>query len=300
MLRKAFLSLALIGGLSLHASVLSDNIKKEFSEKLGDSLPDNVSVSKIEIVSESNIDDSFSLPEWKMVHVRYMLSEDNGETRVGLEKVITNGEHIILDVIGLDGGVSLKNSSSFAFDSRDYLPELRLLGNGKSSDKLIVFSDPECPACKSILPKLLDIVTTKKNLDFYYIDNPLRQIHPTSPILSTLIVASKADKVSLLKAVYEAGDRFNAFNERIKSIKDRADGEQVLRDFIISYNALVKKKVDPDFKDITYESLPEESNKLKKSVALSLQYKINGTPSFYLNGTEVYPSELFSALKKIK
>lgn len=74
------------------------------------------------------------------------------------------------------------------------LKDALVLGNKKSSKRVIVFTDPDCPFCKKLHAELKKIVETKKDIAFYIKLFPL-QMHKDAYSKSKAILCEKSLKL---------------------------------------------------------------------------------------------------------
>ena len=68
-----------------------------------------------------------------------------------------------------------------------------VLGDPKSSQKIIVFDDPQCPFCQKLHPEMEQIITTRKDIAFFIKMFPL-QSHPDSYERAKTIICAKSAK----------------------------------------------------------------------------------------------------------
>jgi thiol:disulfide interchange protein DsbC len=80
------------------------------------------------------------------------------------------------------------------------LQDALILGNKNAKNKLIVFSDPECPFCAKLHQEMNKVVKERKDIAFYIKMFPLK-IHPTAYEKAKTIVCEKSLK--LLEDAYE-------------------------------------------------------------------------------------------------
>ena len=75
------------------------------------------------------------------------------------------------------------------------LSDTLLIGRKDAGKKVIVFTDPQCPYCKTLHTELKKVVQKDKNIAFLIKLFPLISIHPDSARISRSIVCSKSIKM---------------------------------------------------------------------------------------------------------
>ena len=85
-----------------------------------------------------------------------------------------------------------------------YDDEHFLVGSKDAPHKIIVFSDPFCPYCQEIVPKMISEVQAHPNtFGLYYYHLPLLKIHPASDVTTKAMhLLHKSGDVENLKALY--------------------------------------------------------------------------------------------------
>ena len=154
------------------------------------------------------------------------------------------------------------------------------VGNKNAKVTIVEYADFQCPACKafeSITTPLLAEYSDKINFVFKYF--PLIQIHQNA-ILSAEAAeaASKQGKFwEMKKILYEKQDEWaNALDAKTK---------------IISYAVSIgldSKKFEVDLKDKSTE------DRVLKDLKEANSLKLNGTPSFIINGIKVDTGKISS------
>jgi protein-disulfide isomerase len=174
-------------------------------------------------------------------------------------------------------------------------PKERTMWNKDASHILTVFSDPQCPACKTYHEYLTGFeastspnidITKKVSLVFRYY--PLYQIHEHAFALS--YAAEAASRQGKFK---EAIDRFFADQSKFEALKD-------LNPYLMQVAKELKldeKKFQADIKDGALQSV------IQNDLALGEKLGVNATPTFYLDGEKLEslpPADLLKILKGLK
>jgi thiol-disulfide isomerase/thioredoxin len=79
-----------------------------------------------------------------------------------------------------------------------------LFGNKDAAHKIVVFSDPECPFCREVVPGLLKAAKENPSkIALYYYHLPLLRIHPVSGILTRVMhLAQEEGKTDVIEKMY--------------------------------------------------------------------------------------------------
>lgn len=76
-----------------------------------------------------------------------------------------------------------------------------IVGNKKAKNKVIVFTDPDCPFCGKLHEELKKVVEKRKDIAFYLKLYPLTQLHPKAYDKSKTILCKKS--LALLEDVFK-------------------------------------------------------------------------------------------------
>ncbi len=148
-----------------------------------------------------------------------------------------------------------------------YDKEHHLVGDINAKHKILVMSDPFCPFCQEIVPKLIETVQQNpKTFALYYYHLPLLRIHPASDITTKAMhIFHKRGQIRKLKQCY-----YLPISEKEKDPK-------------VILNA-IGKKTGVYFK-------PEELNTKEVNDALAFdkamkeRLMVTGTPTIFIDGT---------------
>ena len=181
-------------------------------------------VDKVEIISNYEIAGTGG---WEVYFLSLKVNIKMGEKyhkRTVPQVVFTKGNKIafsLKDGAGKDYAKTLKPKvPSEAYDSAHLL-----VGNPNATHKVLVMSDPFCPYCQEIVPKLIN--TVKKNPNkfaLYYYHLPLLRIHPASEITTKAMhLFHQRGEVENLKSLYHILVDPKEKNEAkiLKAIKDK-------------------------------------------------------------------------------
>lgn len=86
------------------------------------------------------------------------------------------------------------------------LEDTLVVGDAKAKNKVIVFSDPDCPYCQKFHQEMKNVVKDRKDIAFFIKLFPLKKLHPESYDKSRAIACEK-DKAKALKMLEQAYDK---------------------------------------------------------------------------------------------
>ena len=142
-----------------------------------------------------------------------------------------------------------------------------LVGNVNAKHKILVMSDPFCPYCQEIVPKLITTVQQNpKTFALYYYHLPLLRIHPASDMTTKAMhVFQERGQIRKLKQCYRL-----LVSEREKN------PEVVLR--------AIANKTGVYFTKKELNTLRIQ-NTLAFDVAMKKRLMVTGTPTIFIDGT---------------
>lgn len=174
-------------------------------------------------------------------------------------------------------------------------PTARTKWNREGTHTLVVFSDHQCPACKTYHEYLAELEASNsannaitKNTAFVFRYFPLYQIHEHAfPLAYAAEAAGRQNKFE------EATNRFFADQTKLEGVKDLTQYlSQVAKDL-----KLDEKKFIADMDDKALQSV------IQDDLALGEKLGVNSTPSFFLDGEKLEsmsPDALLKVLKELK
>lgn len=257
------LVIVLLLSSSLQAVVTDKSIeeflKKSFSANKG------IKSLKINVVSKTDVKE---MKGWQalVVDVFAVLKKDGRDVK---QKMIwfSNGDLITQDLIALDTGKSLKSLVSPKFKKEYYKKSNLIYGNANAKHKVVIFSDPLCPFCRSFVPEAINYMKKQPNkFAVYYFHFPLPSLHPAA--------------VELVKAAYVAeaqGEKdvvLNLYKVNLDNPKER-NISKILKAFNKTFGTSVS--VSDIKKNYVIKHYADD---LKMADALMVQ----GTPTVFFDG----------------
>ena len=227
----------------------------------------------------------FALKEvagWEAVQMEFDLDVNQGGNVRGLsttEVWFAGKDAIAPELIRIKNGASLKYSIKGEVKPEHYSKERIIAGDssGKAKYKIIVFSDPLCPACRRALPGLIELAfTNPKQVSLYYYHKPVSAV---SPVVMKAAIAHKL-----------SGDPLAARNLYEKELKIQSPDEMAVLE---AYNKAMGTKYT--LKDVNTPSVLAHFNQDAKAAGELL---ILGTPTVFVNGKFDEEGTLVEAIRK--
>ena len=225
----------------------------------------NLSVKNMKITKTKKVDS-----KWTAYIVKIDAFFRGKEVSFG-EVLFSDGKYIATDFIDIKEKESLKERFTSFFEDKFYDKRNLLSGSSKSKNKIAVFSDPLCPYCTQLLPKMIKYAKDNpKDIALYYYHFPLASIHPTAPIISkAMIVADNRKIKDYAMKIYGS-----PINPKLSEDATLARVNELL-------GLKGKKKITK--KDISSKKVLKYH---KKDMAIASELLINGTPTVFINGAK--------------
>jgi protein-disulfide isomerase len=141
-----------------------------------------------------------------------------------------------------------------------------LAGNSNAKHKIILFSDPLCPFCREIFPRMIKAAKEHPEVfALYYYHMPLTRIHPGVETLTRIMILAQQDKkLDVVEKIYAMQLHVNPKDP--KAIIDAVAKET---GYSVSLDQINSKKVN---------------DALQKDKDAALHMMVGGTPTVYLDG----------------
>ena len=257
------LSVSVIGAAVLFGATVKD-IQKFV--KRGLSSNPNLKVYKVKVLEKQPVPE---LPGWEAFFVEFQIGLKRGNQEKNITQtdiLFAKGRFVAPDLVDVKTNSSYKRRLIRSLDSSFYDKTHLLYGLPNAKHKLVVFSDPNCPFCKEVVPKLIEVAKKYPNtFALYYYHLPLKALHPASIPLAKAIIYLKRH-----------GDK-EAIEKIYKSDFDYAqkDEKKVL--------AELKKKLGIELTPKQINE-PEVVNELKSDMQKAQKLMIHGTPTLFVDG----------------
>ncbi|MRJ03176.1 MAG: thioredoxin domain-containing protein [Epsilonproteobacteria bacterium] len=257
------LSVSLASGLVLSAATEKEIIK--FVEKGLSNNPD-LKVLDVKILEKQSLP---WLEGWEAFIVQFTLKVKE----LGREKKVTNtdilfskGRYVAPDLLDVKTNRSMKDRIIRSLDSSYYDERHHIFGNRDAKHKLVVFSDPLCPFCREVVPKLFKAAKEHPDLfALYYYHLPIASLHPASvPLAKAIIYLKEQGKKDLIEKIYQTD--FNYEEKDEQKVLDELNKKLGLH--------LTKEEINR----------PEIVRELREDMAKARSLMIKGTPTLFFDG----------------
>ncbi|MDF1880264.1 thioredoxin domain-containing protein [Sulfurimonas sp. MAG313] len=207
-----------------------------------------------------------------------------GKTREISQRSIyfVGGGAITTDLYDVKTGEKLSNTVSPKFNTKYYDKQHRIYGNKDAAHKVVIFSDPLCPFCRTYVPEALKYMKKyPKTFALYYYHFPLKSLHPAAvTLVQAAYVAEAQGKKGIIEGMY-----------RVK-----VDGHETNQQKILDvFNKVQNTKIT--VKDINGVFAQKH---LKHDMSVAQEHLVNGTPTVFFDGVKDNSKMKYKNVKLIK
>ena len=264
-LMSKLLSLAVITTLSLSAASDEDDVKSYIKNYMVKN--DQVTVTSVDIIDKKLLDDPKG---WEVYFVNINANVKKSATvfdKVTVpETLFVKDSFTVPTLINLETGEDYKATMKPKLKDEIYDAKHLIAGNKDAKHKLVIFSDPQCPFCQTIVPEIYK--TAKENPDtfaLYYYHLPLLRIHPVSDIIA------RAMLVEQNKGNYDKMIEMYAFKVNPREV----NATKVLGALNKQYKlSITEEKINTEVigKEVIFDK------------DMATKSMVSGTPTVYLDG----------------
>ncbi len=214
----------------------------------------------------------------------------DGEAKVGDKKqpisqrsIYFAGDGIVTaELYDLKTGDKLNNVISPDFQAQFYDDAHLLSGNKDAAHKVVIFSDPLCPFCRTFAPTAMDFMKQyPKTFAVYYYHFPLRSLHPAAvALVKAAVVAEKQGKKDVVSGLYKV------------EIDGRESNTQKILD---AFNKALNTNIQ--LADINEAYVNKH---LEHDMAVAQEHMVNGTPTVFFDGKKDISKVQYRNVKLIK
>lgn len=161
------------------------------------------------------------------------------------------------------------------------------LGPEQAPITIVEYSDFQCPACASFYPLVKQILAdpaAKDRIRFVYRNFPLTTIHANAQL-----AAQSAEAAALQGKFWEMHDKLFEGQKKWSGMSSAG-----ARDQFTVYARELKLDIDRFGRDI---DSTEVKNKIKSDVDSGLASRVNSTPTFFINNTQMPAPQNYEQLK---
>jgi len=197
--------------------------------------------------------------------------------------VFSNGDAFTMELIDMKTKKSFKEVLLPKVTSAYYKKDHLIAGDINAKNKVVVFSDPVCPACQQALPSIINIAKDKsKDIALYYYHFPLLS-HPAADTVSKAMIVAKEKGIKDIEAKVYAADFSKYFTTQT------SDSKIILEGFNKTFNT-----------NITLEEIEKTVvvKEVEADIKLGEDVMVPGTPTLFVNGVNDSNRDLFQALAK--
>ncbi len=257
-------------------------IEKELVEYIKTSVHvnPNLVLKDVRVRDSADVD---QIPGWRVyfLDIDLEIKNQNNKLVTVNDKIFSNGTFVVKDFANLKDKTSLAQMIAPVIKDDSFYKKDRLIyGDFDAPNKLVVFSDPICPACQAFIPKLInDVKNHPKKVALFYYHFPLEMIHPAAAtIAKAMIVAQNRGVKDLILKVYEKRLNINS-----------SDEEEILDKFNKALGTKITKE-DISAKDVV--------SKYKQDLKKAAELAVSGTPTLYVNGKKDFSRQEYLKLLK--
>jgi len=198
------------------------------------------------------------------------------------DMVFSNGDAFTMELINMKTGRSFKDMLMPKVTNTYYKKDHLIAGNENAKNKVVVFSDPLCPACQQSLPSIIGKAKTNpKDIALYYYHFPLLSLHPASDVLSKAMIVAKQKGIKNIENRIYTTD----FSEYFAA--SETDAELILDGF----NEVFKTNIT--LSEINKAAIKHESS---SDFKMGEDVMVQGTPTLFVNGINDRTRTLFESL----
>jgi len=206
------------------------------------------------------------LPGWTILlttmQLNYQKKEINAPETMFIKDGVITG-HLVNLKTGNDYRDEIKPSVPESFYDDAHL----VFGNKDAKHKVLVFSDPQCPFCQTVVPEIFNAAKENPStMAVYYYHLPLLRIHPVSDILTRIMhVAQHEGKMDILEKIYslKIDPKETNMTKILAAVRSHA-----------GYSVTAAQVDNPAVKAA-----------LKKDIDDAGKMMVSGTPTIYIDGT---------------
>ena len=258
---KLLATTLLVGSLA-HAYSASDRVE----DFLSGEFEGNPNISSVDV----KIDEIVPLNELKgwnayIIKVDATLKKDP-KNKIKQKMIwFSNGTIVTKELTSMISGESLVDSVKPDFKEKYYKKENLICGNANAKHKVVIFSDPLCPFCRSLVPGAIrDMKKEPSKFAVYYYHFPLPRLHPAAvPLVKAAVAAEQKGFEDVVLKLYSV-----AINSKEKDINK----------VLAAFNKAVGSNIKPS--DLEKKEVLDQ---VKYDLDVADNVMVGGTPTVFFD-----------------
>jgi len=264
-LMSKLLSLAVLTTLSVNATMDVDDVKDYIKTHMVKN--EQVKVESVDIIDKQSLKEPKGWEAYFVnIHANVKKSATVFDKVTVPETLFVKDGYFVPTLINMETGEDLKKVLKPELKKEVYDSKHLIAGNKDAKHTLVVFSDPQCPFCQTIVPQLYKAaIDNPKTFALYYYHFPLLRIHPVSDIISRAMITEQI-KGNFAKVM-------DMYTFKIDARETNAT--KVLAKLNKKYNLKITE---------AQLNTEEVSKELTFDHDISTKSMVSGTPTVYLDG----------------
>lgn len=252
--------------LTLSSLLRADASSAAVEKFLKDTFSANPNIKSINI-KVTSVTEVKGYEDWNAYYVELdaMLKK---EKRQVVQKMVwfSDGKVVTKELFDLDSGKNMSDLVSLPFKNEYYKKENLIYGNPNAKHKVVIFSDPLCPFCRTFVPEAVEYMRKEPNkFAIYYYHFPLDSLHPAAvELVKAAIALELKGRKDVVLDLY-----------KVNVDPKEKNNEVILKEF----NKVMKSDIK------MFELMSKEvSEHFKNDLEVADALMVNGTPTMFFNG----------------
>jgi len=263
-LMSKLLSTTLLVTVTISATTV-DEVKDYVKNKMVNN--PQIEVTSVDVIGKKELEEPKGWTAFFVnIHANIKRSKTEKDRVTVPETIFAKDGFAAPTLIDMKTGEDLKSKLKPDLDPSIYDEKHLIAGNKDAKHKIVVFSDPQCPYCREVVPKMYKTVKEHpETFALYYYHMPLLRLHPVSDIITRAMLVEQ-NKKNFDKAM----DMYS-----LKINPTEVNATKVL--------AKINKEYDLN---ITEEDINREeiSKELIFDRKMATKAMVSGTPTVFIDG----------------
>jgi protein-disulfide isomerase len=258
------LSITLLATVTISATT-DDEIKNYVKNHMVNN--PQIEVTSVDVIGKKELDTPKGWTAFFVnIHADIKRSKTEKDRVTVPETIFAKDGFAVPTLIDMKSGRDLKSQLKPDLDPSIYDDKHLIAGEKDAKHKLVVFSDPQCPYCREIVPKMYKRVKKyPKDFVLYYYHMPLLRLHPVSDIITrAMLVEQKRKNFDKVIDMYSL--KINPTELNVTKVLNKINEEY---DLNITQSDIEK---------------PEIALELKHDRDVGTKAMVSGTPTLFIDG----------------